>query len=119
MKTPRRKTPATLALRIARAQLRAIRDYAAPAVASQAKPGPPQFIMCWAVGRGYSGVTQALDSAGQVWERRTLMEEVLVDGKKVKEAKDSWWFPIPMDHKTWEGKTLSLSMQRRALEEKA
>ena len=66
--------------------------------------GPPQFIQCWAVGRGYSGVTQALDSAGQVWERVSLMGEIEVEGKKVKVVKDSYWLP--------------LSMQRRALEEK-
>ena len=88
----RRKTPATLALRIARAQLRAIRDYAAPAVASQAKAGPSQFIQCWAVGRGYSGVTQALDSAGQVWERVSVMEKV----GTVNTLKDSWWIPLSM-----------------------
>lgn len=103
MKKPHHKTSPQVALRIARAQLRAIRQYATPEVARQAKPGPPQFLQCWAVNRGFAGVTQALDSAGQVWERVSLMEEVLnEDGKKQKRLKESWWAPI--------------SMQRRALE---
>ena len=99
MKTRRRNTSPRLALRIARAQLRAISRYAAPAVAVQAKPGPPQFIQCWAVNRGYSSVTQALDSLGQVWERVSLMEEIEVQGKKVKTLKDSWWERLAMTRK--------------------
>jgi hypothetical protein len=98
-KTTRRRSNPRLQLQIARAQLRAIRQYAAPDVALQAKPGLPQFVQCWSVNRGYSSVTQGLDSAGQVWERVSLMEETLVEGKKVKSVKESWWVRVPMTRK--------------------
>ena len=103
MRAPkRRKDSTTLALRLARAKLRVMRDYSQRGSGVQ-PTAAGQFIQCWAVNRGYSSVTQALDSSGQVWERVSLMEDVQVDGAKKKVLKDSWWEP--------------LSMQRRALKE--
>ena len=96
MKKGHQKTTTKLALRIARAQLRAIRQYAAPDVASQAKPGPPQFLQCWAVGRGYSGVTQALDASGQVWERWTKGSKSSTGQFEIEE---SYWYPLPMERR--------------------
>ncbi len=107
MSAPKRRkaTAPKLALRIARAQLRAVRGFALrPVVPAglpivQAQPGPAQFIQCWAVGRGYSGITQALDSAGQVWERVSLMGESQQDGVKRKFLKESWWEPLSMERR--------------------
>jgi hypothetical protein len=88
----RRKTSTRLALRIARAQLRAIRGFVPIASAQPHPMGPAHFIQCWAVGRGYSAVTQALDSEGQVWERHSVIEKT--DG--VSRLKDSWWEALDM-----------------------
>ena len=95
---PRRKTSPKLALRIARAQLRALRSVVP---ISPPQTGPSQFIQCWAVNRGMSGVTQALDSTGQVWERVSLMDEKVSEetGKKVKYVRESYWEPVPMTRK--------------------
>ena len=106
MKAPkRRKTDPKLALRIARAQLRAVRQ-AVGQYTSSTVPGPAQnelgnhrFIQCWTVTRGYSGITQALDSAGQVWERVSLMGESVEGGVKRKFLKESWWEPIAMERR--------------------
>jgi hypothetical protein len=104
-KTRRRPPDPALSLRIARAQLRAVKaavghfTTAQVVYAGEASDRPPQFVAGWAVNRGFSGITQALDSAGQVWERVTLMEEVMVDDKKVKQPKESWWVRVPMTRK--------------------
>ena len=103
MKAPkRRKTDPKLAMRIARAQLRAVRQavghYTTATIAVDA-PGDRRFIQCWTVTRGYSGITQALDSAGQVWERVSLMGESVEGGVKRKFLKESWWEPIAMERR--------------------
>lgn len=82
---------------IYRAQLRAIyRALAAlpskPAPVTRKAGSPAPFVQCWAVSRGYSSITQALDADGQVWERVSRLEnKVLVD---------SWWEPIPMTRRS-------------------
>ncbi len=109
----RRRTSPALALRLARAQLRAIRQYAAPDVDVNQDlkahvegipipgTGPAKFVQCWTASRGpYNSITQALDSSGQVWERVSLMEDVEVEGRKVKQVKDSWWVPLKMTRRS-------------------
>ena len=81
-------------LAIARAKNRAYREaiqhreYRGKFVAGADQP---RFIQCWAVSRGYSSITQALDEDGQVWERVSLLEnKILVD---------AWWEPVSMTRK--------------------
>jgi hypothetical protein len=101
----RRKTSPKVALQIARAQLRAVKaavgqfTTAQVVYSGEAADRTPHFVQCWSVQRGYSAVTQALDARGQVWERVSLMEETLVEGKKIKSVKESWWEPLPMTRK--------------------
>ena len=101
----RKKADPRLALTIARAQLRAVRTAVGHLSASQVEyhgAGPeivPKFIQCWAVNRGYASVTQALDSAGKVWERVSLMEEKMVGDKKIKVLGASWWVPVAMERR--------------------
>lgn len=81
---------------IYRAQLRAIYRALAtlpskPEPVTRKAGTPAPFVQCWAVSRGYSSITQALDADGQVWERVSQLEnKVLVD---------SWWEPLTMTRK--------------------
>jgi hypothetical protein len=100
----KRRTNPKLALRIARAQLRAVKaavgQYTTPLVVTERSDGTPKFIQCWSVQRGgFSAVTQALDASGQVWERVSLMGEEIINDKKVKVLKESWWEPLAMDRR--------------------
>lgn len=88
-------------LAIARAQLKVYRQ-AVRVPAGVEVPGilrdpgaPARFVHAWTVQRGYTGITQALDEDGQVWERVIIIENIA--GRKT--AKDSWWEPIPMTRK--------------------
>lgn len=109
-----KKRDTTHQLAIARAQLRAITralasisrqpisPQAAPSVgtiSTVAVDGYPRFVQAWSVSRGYYGVTQALDTEGQVWERVCEVEKVIKDGKKVKVLGDSYWCRVPMTRK--------------------
>ena len=77
-------------LAIARAQLSVYRR-AIPSLPPRMPGQPARFVLCWAVNRGFSGITQALDQEGQVWERVSLLEnKVLID---------SWWEPVNMTRK--------------------
>lgn len=51
-----------------------------------------RFVHAWSVQRGMSGITQALDSDGVIWERHTTASKV--DGKWV--VQEEWWEPISM-----------------------
>ncbi len=103
MKAKRRKPDTKLALRIARAQLRAIRGFTVDWKAHpssvplefgvQPKAGPPQFIQLIAVQRGMSGFLHALDSAGQVWERCWRKPTETTPG-------ESWWELLNMERRT-------------------
>ena len=79
-------------LAIARAQLSVYRKTLTGQIPEIRVVGQPaRFISAWAVNRGYSGITQALDEDGQVWERVSHLEnKVLID---------SWWEPLPMTRK--------------------
>lgn len=102
VKAPRRrKTSPAVALKVARAQLRAVRaavgQYTSATVHLEGARdlGERRFIHAWSVQRGMSGITQALDSAGQIWERHTTAKKV--DGAWVVEAE--WWEPIGMERR--------------------
>lgn len=58
---------------------------------------PAKFVQCWAVGRGFAAVTQALDEDGQVWERVSLIEKDTSTGKKT--LTSSWWERVDMTRK--------------------
>ncbi len=96
-----------LSLRIARAQLRAVRaavgQYTSAPVSLEGTraQGERRFIQAWAVQRGMSGITQALDSTGQIWERHTTAKKV--DGAWVVEAE--WWEPLGMERREAAPKT--------------
>lgn len=99
--TPRRAPDPGLALKIARAQLRAVRAAVGQYTSATATfdgardVQERRFIHAWSVQRGMSGITQALDSAGQIWERHTTAKKV--DGAWVVEAE--WWEPIGMERR--------------------
>ena len=89
-----RRSPRT-ELAIARAKNRAYRDALTGTkgslIPSRPDGQPARFVQCWAVSRGYSSITQALDEDGQVWERVSLLEnKILVD---------AWWEPVSMTRK--------------------
>ena len=88
-------------LLVARARLRAVaqvlrslpaRAEPAPAVSERPAGAEARYVQCWTVARGYSGVTQALDEDGVVWERHSRIEKV--DGAS--RLIESWWEPLDM-----------------------
>ena len=105
---PRPKLTQVEKLRIARAELRGMRhviasgEFTVSGGAPVAVPipdsgRPPRFIQCWAVGRGYAAVTQALDELGQVWERVSILEKDSSTNAKV--LKESYWIKLDMTRK--------------------
>ena len=103
---PRKKRTPREQLLVARATVAAYRQaLKAPAVEAtptavappmlRAAGAPARFVQCWAVGRGYSGITQALDEDGQVWERVSVIENVA----GTKTLKESWWEKLDMTRK--------------------
>ena len=117
MKKRRKKGDPLLALKIARAQVRAFQQAlrrptqdtsmvpaefslkAALAALPISGSAPPSFMQCWAVSRGYYSITQALDTSGQVWERVLEMGKGIEAGKKIKVVLDSYWVRVPMTRK--------------------
>jgi hypothetical protein len=101
----KKKTSDKLALRIARAKLQAIRSVMQGSMdkmtanafnlKSHVDFGPPKFIQAWAVNRGYTGITQALDSEGIIWERVTQGHKV----QNVWITDASWWVPLSMERR--------------------
>lgn len=111
MKAVRRKQSRRDALLVARAQNSAFRRVLKslperalePPVSAPLDPAltllpasdPDRFVHAWAVSRGYSSISMALDASGRVWELKTAF----VAGSNPKQVEAQWWERLSMERR--------------------